>query len=160
MKHVFMLQDYEDQPTYSSSIWGPTCDGIDCVKEECRLPELDIEDWLIFRDMGAYTMCAASTFNGMPKPRCFYVMHEYHWSVFVELSSFVGLYWIISCTLSNIIYSLRWLLAPLMLSLCNFFSASVCPSFCLTINFGRTNVESKTCPYVVWTWRLALGAYP
>ena len=72
-------EEYEDKPVFTSSIWGPTCDGIDCVKEECELPELDSGDWLIFRDMGAYTMCAASTFNGMPKPRCYHVMHEHFW---------------------------------------------------------------------------------
>ena len=51
------------------------------MKEEVLLPELDSGEWLIFRDMGAYTMCAASTFNGMPKPRCYYIMHEHAWSV-------------------------------------------------------------------------------
>lgn len=53
---------------FTSSVWGPTCDGLDCILEECKLPELDIGQWLFFQDMGAYTMCAGSTFNGMPRP--------------------------------------------------------------------------------------------
>ncbi|KZV90858.1 hypothetical protein EXIGLDRAFT_109488 [Exidia glandulosa HHB12029] len=47
------------------SVWGPTCDGIDCVSPVTRLPRaLEVGDWLGFRNMGAYTICAASQFNG------------------------------------------------------------------------------------------------
>jgi len=47
------------------SVWGPTCDGIDCVSPQTRLPRaLEVGDWLGFRNMGAYTICAASQFNG------------------------------------------------------------------------------------------------
>ena len=76
---VFVDQDYDDEPTFTSSIWGPTCDGLDCITEKCFLPELDNGDWIIFRDMGAYTMCAASNFNGMPKPRCYYIIQDSPW---------------------------------------------------------------------------------
>lgn len=49
------------------SIWGPTCDGIDCISESARFPAdkvLDVGDWLFFEDMGAYTKCSATRFNG------------------------------------------------------------------------------------------------
>lgn len=47
------------------SVWGPTCDSIDCVCPTVELPtSLEIGDWLGFRGMGAYTICAASRFNG------------------------------------------------------------------------------------------------
>ncbi|KAI9814908.1 MAG: Ornithine decarboxylase [Thelocarpon impressellum] len=47
------------------SIWGPTCDGIDCVSPRCTLPEvLEVGDWLYFDEMGAYTKCSATRFNG------------------------------------------------------------------------------------------------
>lgn len=47
------------------SIWGPTCDGIDCIASEWYSTELlDIGDWLYFEDMGAYTKCSATKFNG------------------------------------------------------------------------------------------------
>ena len=47
------------------SIWGPTCDGIDRITESIRFDTpLDVGDWLYFEDMGAYTMCSATTFNG------------------------------------------------------------------------------------------------
>ncbi|KAK1219460.1 Ornithine decarboxylase [Marasmius sp. AFHP31] len=47
------------------SIWGPTCDSIDCVCPSTKLPNsLRVGDWLGFDNMGAYTVCAASQFNG------------------------------------------------------------------------------------------------
>ena len=47
------------------SIWGPTCDGIDRITESTRFdPILDMGDWLYFEEMGAYTKCSATQFNG------------------------------------------------------------------------------------------------
>ena len=47
------------------SIWGPSCDGIDRITEACTLHGvLDVGDWLFFEDMGAYTRCSATKFNG------------------------------------------------------------------------------------------------
>lgn len=47
------------------SIWGPTCDGIDCISESCLLDRrLDVDDWLYFENMGAYSKCSATQFNG------------------------------------------------------------------------------------------------
>ncbi|GFN81472.1 ornithine decarboxylase [Plakobranchus ocellatus] len=64
---------------FTSSVWGPTCDGLDCIMKECRLPEMEVGQWMFFPDMGAYTMCAGSTFNGMPRPACFYVCTAKLW---------------------------------------------------------------------------------
>jgi ornithine decarboxylase len=53
------------EPQHASSVWGPTCDSIDCVCPETQLPiALQVGDWLGFDNMGAYTLCAASQFNG------------------------------------------------------------------------------------------------
>ena len=53
------------EPTHVSSLWGPTCDSIDCVSPKIELPRaLQVGDWLGFDDMGAYTICSASQFNG------------------------------------------------------------------------------------------------
>ncbi|EDV23538.1 uncharacterized protein TRIADDRAFT_27475 [Trichoplax adhaerens] len=69
----------DNEQQYSSSIWGPTCDGLDCVMKECMLPELDVGDWMYFEDMGAYTAAAASNFNGFQKPLAYYVIEEKVW---------------------------------------------------------------------------------
>ncbi|KKA26609.1 hypothetical protein TD95_003424 [Thielaviopsis punctulata] len=47
------------------SIWGPTCDGIDRITDSIRFKQvLDVGDWLYFENMGAYTKCSATKFNG------------------------------------------------------------------------------------------------
>ena len=47
------------------SIWGPTCDGIDRITDSARFHQLlDVGDWLYFEEMGAYTKCSATRFNG------------------------------------------------------------------------------------------------
>lgn len=56
-------QESADGTEYS--IWGPTCDGIDRISESIRFDHiLDVGDWLYFEEMGAYTKCSATRFNG------------------------------------------------------------------------------------------------
>lgn len=53
------------QHPYKVSIWGPTCDGLDCITKEYYMKhDLVIGDWLYFPDLGAYTSSAATAFNG------------------------------------------------------------------------------------------------
>lgn len=51
----------------SSVMWGPTCDSIDCIKQDFMFPELNVGEWVVFRNMGAYTCCVASAFNGFKR---------------------------------------------------------------------------------------------
>lgn len=65
---------------FTSTIFGPTCDSIDVICRSVLLPELKVGDWLYFTNMGAYTMAAASSFNGFTPSEKFYVcsvMPEY-----------------------------------------------------------------------------------
>jgi ornithine decarboxylase len=57
---------------YPCSIWGPTCDSIDCIGRTMSLPEMFVGDFLMFENMGAYTMAAASLFNGFKKSSIVY----------------------------------------------------------------------------------------
>ncbi|XP_048830516.1 ornithine decarboxylase isoform X2 [Brienomyrus brachyistius] len=68
-----------DERLFSCSIWGPTCDGLDRIVEQCVLPDLQLGDWLLFDNMGAYTVAASSTFNGFQKPDIYYVMSRAAW---------------------------------------------------------------------------------
>uniref|UniRef100_A0A1B6CXQ9 ornithine decarboxylase n=2 Tax=Clastoptera arizonana TaxID=38151 RepID=A0A1B6CXQ9_9HEMI len=61
------------------SVWGPTCDGLDQVIENCILPEMDIGEWVVFKNMGAYTLPVASPFNGFPIPKVHAVIEESIW---------------------------------------------------------------------------------
>jgi len=53
---------------YPSVVWGPTCDSMDCIKRDVILPEMEVGEWLYFPEMGAYTIAAASNFNGFQIP--------------------------------------------------------------------------------------------
>eukprot|EP00471_Norrisiella_sphaerica_P005373 CAMPEP_0184481518 /NCGR_PEP_ID=MMETSP0113_2-20130426/3069_1 /TAXON_ID=91329 /ORGANISM="Norrisiella sphaerica, Strain BC52" /LENGTH=450 /DNA_ID=CAMNT_0026860689 /DNA_START=482 /DNA_END=1834 /DNA_ORIENTATION=- len=64
------------EESFPCSIWGPTCDGLDCVMKNATLPILEEGDWLTFRNMGAYTNAAGSNFNGFVKPEIFYIDEE------------------------------------------------------------------------------------
>lgn len=47
------------------SVWGQTCDGLDKINDKVTLPGiLNIGDWVYFENMGAYTICCATEFNG------------------------------------------------------------------------------------------------
>lgn len=48
-----------------STVFGPTCDGLDVVLKDWPLPRMEHGDWLVFPDMGAYTLAGACNFNGM-----------------------------------------------------------------------------------------------
>lgn len=84
---LYDTERFKTEPVYKSSLWGPTCDGLDCIVKECLMPELNAGDWVIFRDMGAYTMSAASTFNGMPKPKMYHVIQDPMWYAMVKSGS-------------------------------------------------------------------------
>ena len=55
-----------------ATIFGRTCDSADCIVEDSELPELEVGDRLLVRNMGAYTIVSASEFNGFPRPQCIY----------------------------------------------------------------------------------------
>lgn len=58
-------------------VFGPTCDGLDTVLHHYALPKLDVGDWLVFPNHGAYTFVGACPFNGMdPAPSTFYVFSQ------------------------------------------------------------------------------------
>jgi diaminopimelate decarboxylase len=61
---------------YRSTLWGPTCDGLDWIARGIYLPELSLHEYLAFRDMGAYTISMATAFNAMPVPKIEYIVNE------------------------------------------------------------------------------------
>jgi ornithine decarboxylase len=55
-----------EKPLRAQTVFGCTCDGIDVIHESLDLPELEIGDFLIWPAMGAYTLAACTSFNGIP----------------------------------------------------------------------------------------------
>ena len=64
----------ESAELHKSCLFGPTCDSIDVICRDVDLPELDIDDWIYFPNMGAYTISSASSFNGFTVPNARYFM--------------------------------------------------------------------------------------
>ncbi|KAF9911931.1 hypothetical protein BX616_010461 [Lobosporangium transversale] len=64
------------EPHGFASVWGPTCDSIDCISPKSSLPLMESGDWLYFDNMGAYTITAASQFNGFRKSEILYTTTE------------------------------------------------------------------------------------
>eukprot|EP00917_Polyrhabdina_sp_WS-2016_P023821 GHVP01051507.1.p1 GENE.GHVP01051507.1~~GHVP01051507.1.p1 ORF type:complete len:940 (+),score=162.60 GHVP01051507.1:117-2936(+) len=60
---------------FPSMVFGQTCDGIDFICS-CSLPRLSTGDRLAFYNMGAYTISAASAFNGFDCPRTVYTFFD------------------------------------------------------------------------------------
>jgi len=63
-----------DGQKYSSILFGPTCDGLDKICENLQLPELEIGEWCFVKNFGAYTVAAATDFNGFTKLKAFYML--------------------------------------------------------------------------------------
>ncbi|KAF9293825.1 hypothetical protein BGZ88_004826 [Linnemannia elongata] len=59
-----------------ASVWGPTCDSIDLISSKAVLPLMETGDWMYFENMGAYTITAASQFNGFRRSEILYTTTE------------------------------------------------------------------------------------
>lgn len=71
-KPIIKPYNERDGELYQSTVFGPTCDSIDVISTECSLPDLAIGEWVYVENFGAYTIAAASTFNGFQQTRCEY----------------------------------------------------------------------------------------
>jgi ornithine decarboxylase len=60
---------------YSSVVYGPTCDSMDKICTDIKLPELAIGEWCFIKNFGAYTVAASTEFNGFTKTRAFYILN-------------------------------------------------------------------------------------
>lgn len=65
-----------DGKRYDSILFGPTCDSMDTICDHIELPELAVGEWIYVENFGAYTMAAASSFNGFKTNICKYIMRS------------------------------------------------------------------------------------
>lgn len=72
IRPVVVSDSATDADLHTASIWGPTCDGMDCIMKEVKMPLMDIGQWICFPSMGAYTCAAGSDFNGFAPPQKIY----------------------------------------------------------------------------------------
>ena len=62
-----------DKQYFKASIAGATCDSNDFILRNYYMPELNIGEHLIFRNMGSYSKTCAVAFNGIPLPKTIFV---------------------------------------------------------------------------------------
>lgn len=55
-----------DEDLYDSVVHGPSGEKFDLVCKSCKLPKLQVGDWLIFDRMGAYTLSIAARNSSLP----------------------------------------------------------------------------------------------
>lgn len=71
---VLQSNNNEGTESFKTTIFGPTCDSMDCIAKDIDFPEVNVGDWLYFKNMGAYSVAAASPFNGFKSnPTTFYI---------------------------------------------------------------------------------------
>jgi len=70
------LRDVSSDHLYRSQVFGPSCDGLDCLLKNYPLPKLNLNEWIYWTNMGAYTICAAASFNGFPLPSVHYIWRK------------------------------------------------------------------------------------
>lgn len=73
--HVLHMTSDANATPAPGTVFGPTCDGADKVLDNVLLPAMQPGDWLLFPNMGAYTIAGACNFNGFDAigARRFYV---------------------------------------------------------------------------------------
>lgn len=75
---MFLFSGADQEKRFAFSLWGPTCDGLDCVSARTELPvDVQVGDWIYFPNVGAYTSAATTSFNGFSgRARVVYVKSE------------------------------------------------------------------------------------
>lgn len=71
-----LAEDAHTREKVLSTVFGPTCDSLDCINKKVYLPEMEVGEWVYAKEMGAYTVAAASAFNGFKTHRFYYIMGE------------------------------------------------------------------------------------
>jgi diaminopimelate decarboxylase len=70
---VHPLVSRDSAGTKTSTMYGPTCDSMDCLFKRQPFPEVHVGDWLVVPAFGAYTTAAAGNFNGFVTKRFEYI---------------------------------------------------------------------------------------
>lgn len=84
LKKIINLLQPTNNKKFLSSLWGPTADSYDLIVKDVMLPELEIGNWLIWKDMGAYSIALATTFNGFSVPHVIPIIRKSQWLVLIK----------------------------------------------------------------------------
>lgn len=62
-----------EEKDMKSTVFGPSLDRFDVVLRDKMMREMKTGDWIVFHNMGAYTISLASQLGGIPPPRVYYL---------------------------------------------------------------------------------------
>jgi len=62
----YQFEAFKRGPTQLTTLAGPTCDSLDIISPAEELPELELGDLVYARNIGAYSITHATSFNGIP----------------------------------------------------------------------------------------------
>ncbi|XP_021355813.1 ornithine decarboxylase-like [Mizuhopecten yessoensis] len=65
---------------HNSTVWGPTCASPDCLEKDIPLPLMEVGEWVHISYVGAYSLCGATNFNSMPRPKLYYFCSRHTWA--------------------------------------------------------------------------------
>lgn len=80
MYYDLLLQTVSDEK-FPSILWGPTAGCYDMIIKDVLLPEYNIGDWLVWKDMGSYSIALSTTFNGFAVPDVIPIIRKSQWLV-------------------------------------------------------------------------------
>lgn len=83
-------------PKFPSTVWGPTCCGFDRVTARVELPVMDIDDWLIYKNIGAYSFVCSSHFNGFVVSKVYPVAQQKAWCYLKDRSPFTDAHFVVN----------------------------------------------------------------
>ncbi|KXJ81862.1 hypothetical protein RP20_CCG017282 [Aedes albopictus] len=69
-----------------TTLYGPTCDGIDFFAKDIDMPELGVSDFLVFENQGAYSRVHSCRFNGFCPPKPVTFVRKSVWELLEEAS--------------------------------------------------------------------------
>jgi ornithine decarboxylase len=85
VKPILLQKPIDESKKFSTTIWGPTCDALDQILVNIPMPNVNIGDFMVFENMGAYTIPVASPFNGFPIPKVFCFISRDIWQMIRSL---------------------------------------------------------------------------
>jgi ornithine decarboxylase len=69
----YHFDSFKNGPTQICTVFGPTCDGLDVISKTEELPNLERDDLLYSKNIGAYSGATSTHFNGFPPAKVVYV---------------------------------------------------------------------------------------
>ncbi|XP_043462286.1 antizyme inhibitor 2-like [Leptopilina heterotoma] len=75
------LRKVDNNELFVSTMWGQTADELDCILKNVRLQKFEIGDWLIWKNMGAYTISLAASSHGFTLSRVYPIIRRTEWEI-------------------------------------------------------------------------------